>query len=354
MLRRRLLDIFLFAVIAGTGVSVSGHVDDPNLPEGCGSCHVGHGVPNQPMLPLTEEQFCYQCHSSEVRRAEMQAEGRLAEGVVLKDIEQVFRKPYHHPVEEGTGHDPAERLPSLQPGKVSHAECTDCHNPHQRVSPGRPQRFEVSGYSLSGQYLDEATYEYQVCLKCHVDPTSINRTGRDVGRAFAASVASQHPVTRPADGPRSPSLIATRDFGQMMRCSDCHTNDDPNGPRGPHGSNYPFMLSGNYDRSSYTDESPFTFEFCYSCHDRSSILNNESFPLHREHIQGNIAKGTRGTSCATCHNAHSSADNPFLLDFNNDAVSPNSSGRLQYVRTGVHSGECYLSCHNHDHNPGRY
>ena len=140
-----------------------------------------------------------------------------------------------------------------------------------------------------------------------------------------------------------------------MRCTDCHTNDDPNGPRGPHGSNHRFLLSGNYDIDPVTEESPLAYEFCYSCHDRFSILDNESFPLHREHIVGDPIRGIPGTSCFTCHASHGSVEYAHLLRFNANAVSPDrTTGQIRYLSMGERSGECYLSCHGYDHGPERY
>ncbi len=98
-----------------------GHVDNALLPEGCGSCHVGHGMPDQPMLTHSEEDACYRCHGSEADQSAMKSTGRLAEAARLADIEQEFNKPYRHPVEEGFGHSPSEELPSVRARGARHA-----------------------------------------------------------------------------------------------------------------------------------------------------------------------------------------------------------------------------------------
>ncbi|HUU44710.1 MAG TPA: cytochrome c3 family protein, partial [Acidobacteriota bacterium] len=281
--------------------------------------------------------------------------GRLTAGIELADIEREFQKTFHHPVKEGSGHSPGERLPSLKTATVGHAECVDCHNPHQRIEAGRPQTYAVTGYSLSGQYLESSIYEYQICLKCHSEYLGADRSVKSLSADFDQSVRSQHPVTRGARGVRLPSLAAGSGRSLTMTCSDCHTSDDREGPRGPHGSDHRFLLSGNYTRDIVTDESPYTYEFCYSCHDRSSILSNESFPLHREHIVGDPISGRSGTSCHTCHASHGSRDNPHLLDFNPKGVERDSrTGLLRYEERGEHGGACYLRCHDHDHGPAEY
>jgi predicted CXXCH cytochrome family protein len=351
----RTVHILTFAAVLVLAVSTSGHIESPLLPEGCGSCHVGHGLQQQPMLNKAEEDFCYQCHGSEQEQSLMKAAGKLSAAAQLADIKKEFTKPYRHPVVEGFGHSPTERLPSESGVPARHAECVDCHNPHQRHQGGARTVYEVPGYSLSGQYLEVSLHEYEICFKCHVDYTGVSEPGKDAYHDFSLANASQHPVVRGSVGKKSVSLLTPFAAGATMKCSDCHTNDDPNGPRGPHGSNYRFLLSGNYDTDIYADESPFAYQFCYSCHDRSSILNNESFPLHREHIVGDPLRGIRGTSCYTCHAAHSSRNNPYLIRFNRDAVSPSrKTGRLDFSVTGSGSGQCYLTCHGHSHEPGSY
>lgn len=331
------------------------HVDNIFLPEGCGSCHVGHGMAGEPMLTHSEEEFCYRCHGTEGKSSAMKSQGLLAPSADPADLEREFRKMYRHPVSEGFGHAPDERLPSLSASSVEHAECVDCHNPHQRIRPGEPQKHDVSGYSLSGQYLESTLHEYEICLKCHSSTIGSESSKDDMKTAFSLTMTSQHPVTRPSTGGKSVSLSSALGAAGTMKCSDCHTNDDRNGPRGPHGSNYRYLLSGNYDTDIYADESPFTYEFCYSCHDRSSILGDRSFPYHRMHIVGNPIEDIKGTSCRTCHSSHSSQTNPHLIDFNREAVTGEPvTGKILYNSTGRNSGECYLTCHGQVHSPGRY
>ena len=352
---KRHLGIFVLPILVVLFSLAYAHVDSPLLPEGCGSCHVGHGEPGEPMLAHAEEEFCYQCHGSETSRSTMRASGRLAVEASLSDIERQFQKMYRHPVVDGSGHSPTERLPDVIRGSVNHAECVDCHNPHQRAHGGSAQRYQVQGYTLSGQYVENSAAEYEVCLKCHASPAGRGDASRAVLSEFEISVVSQHPVSRRTTDGRAVSLNSSLSSGGLMNCSDCHTNDDPDGPRGPHGSRHESLLSGRYDRDPYAVESPFAFEFCYSCHDRNSILGDESFSLHRLHIVGDPVRNVRGTSCYTCHASHSSENYAHLLDFNPEAVSiDQNTGRLAYVDRGEGAGECYLTCHNYSHSPAEY
>jgi predicted CXXCH cytochrome family protein len=357
--RHKLLAV---ATAAATGLllwipsELPGHVDSPLLLEGCGSCHVGHGMSGQPMLARAEEEFCYQCHGSASERSRMIDRGLLSPSAAsLGDVEAQFQKAYRHPVVDGVGHSPTEELPVLGAGAVQHAECADCHNPHDKTRAGDTAVKNVRGYSLTGQRLETSTREIEICLKCHSDRLSMDKGERSLLEDFSIDARSQHPVTRARSGTRPPSIQTTAGIGGVMTCSDCHNSGDPDGPRGPHGSDNRFLLSGNYDVEVYTDESAFAFEFCYSCHDRSSILNNESFSLHREHIVGDPVAGRSGTSCYSCHVSHGSPVAPHMLEFNPMAVQPEEmTGLTEYRSLGTRTGECYLKCHGFNHGPGRY
>lgn len=308
------------------------------------------------MLARSGEEQCYQCHGTDSERQRMVDEGRLLEGARLHDIEREFQKVYRHPVGERSGHDPAEQLPRLGLGSPAHSECVDCHSPHQRLDMSRTGMREVPGYTLDGQVVEKAAREYEVCLKCHVDETLLRTDKVPLDVAFDRAARSQHPVTRPSTGNIVPSLIASRrPLSSTMTCSSCHTNDDPDGPQGPHGSRHRYLLSGNYETDSEVAESPMAYEFCYACHDRRSILDGESFPLHELHVVGNPMSGRLGTSCYTCHASHGSVDYPHLLRFQTSAVSREKvTGQLRYSDTGDRSGECWLSCHGYNHAGSRY
>jgi hypothetical protein len=112
----------------------------------------------------------------------------------------------------------------------------------------------------------------------------------------------------------------------------------------------------NYTVEDYTSESAHAYALCYMCHDRNSILSNESFPGHRLHIVDQRAP------CAACHDAHgiasvqgSSMSNTHLINFASNIVFPDpGTGRLEFRDNGMLAGECFLRCHNHTHGPLGY
>jgi hypothetical protein len=139
--------------------------------------------------------------------------------------------------------------------------------------------------------------------------------------------------------------VRTRRF---ISCQDCHDNPDARDAggteiNGPHGSRYDFILAARYDTADFSMESPQSYALCYECHDRNSILGNESFPLHQRHV-------VRGrVPCSACHSPHgvtgSPAQHDHLINFDLAIVG----GQRLYVATGRFSGSCTLTCHGVQH-----
>ncbi|MCU7925111.1 MAG: cytochrome c3 family protein [Candidatus Thiodiazotropha sp. (ex Dulcina madagascariensis)] len=320
----------------------------------CGNCHRMHKAGGRERLlnHAVEEENCMPCHNGNVAKI---------------DLADSLRKLSTHPVGVTTGvHDPAE------PGIVDsrHVECEDCHNPHAaRAVPGNlpGSLIGVRGISMSGTELDHASHEYEICFRCHADSTNkpAARTPRQIEQLnvrleFSPSNPSYHPVAAIGKNQDVPSLLNPYTVNSTIGCSDCHDNDNSrasggSGPNGPHGSNYAPILQMRYDALDNTPESPAAYALCYKCHDRNSILNDESFKSHRLHIVD------QRTSCNACHDPHgvsaiqgNTLNNTSLINFDISIVQPNSLGKLRFESTGRFSGTCYLMCHGSDHAPKSY
>jgi len=95
---------------------------------------------------------------------------------------------------------------------------------------------------------------------------------------------------------------------------------------------------------------------CYRCHERSSILSDQSFVGHQRHIVNDR------TPCSVCHDAHgissaqgNATNNSKLINFDISVVQPDPvSGRMEYRSLGPRMGECFLSCHGVAHSPLAY
>ena len=334
------------------------HGDERSLPKSCRSCHRGMS-----MSIRNEEKTCFNCHGSPAKRQQMVSRGLLQGGAVnrLMNLEEDFRKPYNHPVLTIQGiHHKKEVLPETIVNAARHSECVDCHNPHI-VSEKQP--FGGIRGKHVGSFTAEITEEYELCYKCHGRSANLPAGSTDKQLEFRPTNKSYHPVE--AEGANAHVLSLKSPFAErkerpgdisIISCTDCHGNDSANGPKGPHGSIYRGLLVANYDMEDGRSESSHAYALCYKCHDRTSILGDESFPYHALHIIGNRSKNQPGTSCITCHDAHGSSKNQFLIRFNADVVEENLDGKLQFKAQGVATrhGSCALSCHGVDHEPKTY
>ncbi|MBZ0173237.1 MAG: hypothetical protein K8E66_12710, partial [Phycisphaerales bacterium] len=317
----------------------------------CETCHVSHGSPSGPYLLDRETigETCLNCHDGSHPQAT-----NIASQVALSSNHETFSS--------------VDPLPPAS----QHASCADCHEPHTMTrmntqAPLIPGNFGlIDGVSASGSPLLEADNEYEVCFKCHAEDNvvlpwvtrlaNVNNTRLE----FDPSAISFHPVEIQGRNPDVPSLKPGWSTQDIIRCSDCHSLNGSNpGNRqsgGVHGSTYGPLLAENYSTADYTSESPQAYALCYSCHDRNSILNDESFSGHSRHIV------EERTSFATCHDAHGVAsllgspmNNSHLINFDTSVVLPHAdTGELRFRDTGILSGSCTLRCHGEDHSNESY
>ncbi|GBD99316.1 cytochrome c nitrite reductase pentaheme subunit [bacterium BMS3Abin07] len=317
--------------------AVPTHLDRSKVPQGCGACHKGHGQRGTLMLNSPEVSLCFKCHG-------FSRKGTPGES--LTDIYSVINKPSNHPVIDTAGyHMPGETLPEKNPATPRHVSCYDCHNPHESTK-GKPFK-GINGYSGKGaRSRHGAEKEYEVCYLCHSDSANLPSGETNIALDFDTSNPSYHPVENYGKGKSVPSLLRQYNTSSIITCSDCHGNDDPSGPKGPHGSIYSPILRDRYDIQPVA-ESPSAYRLCYSCHDRNSILGDESFKAHKRHIVYSE------TPCIACHDAHGSRIYPALIRFDDRLVTPNSMGELTYMPFIPGKPRCFLSCHvngvNYEH-----
>jgi|Deesub1362A_J573_1020465.scaffolds.fasta_scaffold00004_408 predicted CXXCH cytochrome family protein len=344
---RKIIAVIVFSVAISVMlgvVAVEGtpsHMDRSKVPEGCAGCHSGTGVSGTPLLKKPMEEMCFYCH------------GALNRERSRIDIESVFAKSSRHPIfETAIYHSPGEQLPEKLASAPRHVSCYDCHVVH-RSTPEKPWkgargyapgqiRQERGGVPL-GLRLREATEEYELCYLCHSDSANLPSDTENISEQFNPANESYHPVEMTGKNKDVPSLVRDLDVNSVITCSSCHGNDDRTGPRGPHGSDYEPILIAEY-RTQDGPEDDKAYELCYICHDRRSILGDESFKRHNLHIV------FFETSCYTCHTTHGSRDNKHLIEFNTEVVSESDNGDLLYLPGAPGTPRCSLKCHgvNHD------
>ncbi|MDH3475909.1 MAG: cytochrome c3 family protein [Rhodospirillales bacterium] len=320
----------------------------------CFNCHAPHNAATPArLIKDREERTCFRCHDG---------------SVAATDIEAEILKPYRHPVDLSSGiHDPTEDFTGGAPG--DHVECADCHQPHLTVNtPGAAPdvpgaMLGVKGINSSGGPVPQARNEYEVCYKCHAD-NNVPATPVVTRKVFETNTRlefdlanpSFHPVQGIGRNNNVPSLIAPLRETSLIYCTDCHGNDSGPGnggtaARGPHGSIYQGLLVRNYSTADNTAESPFAYDLCYKCHDRTSILADESFAEHDKHIVG------EDTPCSACHDSHgissiqgNPTNNSHLINFDATIARPNGRGMGPvFEDLGVFRGQCSLTCHGKDH-----
>ncbi len=308
----------------------------------CENCHIPHNAGIHERLlrqPLVEDN-CLVCHNG---------------SAAAKNVAADFNKFSVHPVLATSSlHDAAEDSLHLQ---KRHAACVDCHNPHAASSAPavRPNvggaLAGVAGVNSSGAPVARITREYELCFRCHADsvlpaPVRILRQVAEPNTRlqFKPANASYHPVVSAGRGGAVPSLIAPWNPASVMNCLDCHNSDQSPaaggaGANGPHGSQFSPLLERQLDLTDDSSENSGTYALCYKCHSRDSLLANQSFKGHQQHVVK--AK----TACTTCHDPHGVANAPHLINFNLLYVKPAASGRLEYTGAGT----CTLNCHSHEH-----
>jgi predicted CXXCH cytochrome family protein len=318
----------------------------------CSACHQPHSSPSGPYLLKARNatKTCLACHDS--------AHPGAAD--IASDMQKVSVHDTDSPVD-------------APPPAASHATCTDCHEPHT-MGTGmgsapmiHPSMGRAPGVGLTGAAVKPAQNEYEVCFRCHaasetVQPTvsrMILQTNKSL--QFSLSSVSFHPVATSGRNADVPSLRPGWTTGSMVYCSDCHNSDSGHvaggaGPSGVHGSDRTPLLAANYNIADFSAETDFAYALCYKCHDRTSILSNQSFSAHNVHVV------TQRIPCSACHDAHGIAavqgnprNNTHLINFDKTIVRPDPvSGRTEYVDNGGGSGTCTLSCHGTVHSATAY
>ncbi len=332
---------------------------------GCLNCHQPHhaGIGPRLLKNTPEEDNCLDCHDGNVAKT---------------NIAQELIKASGHKVQNYFGiHDPTEDFTTGTVAK--HVECFDCHNGHQANDQAGPvlgappvvsgANKGVSGIDISGNPVKYATYTYEICFKCHsktqmFGSSALNRqiNQQNTRLEFNPSNPSFHPVAGLGVNQNVPSLISPLTPQSRINCTSCHGNDSASGPKGPHGSIYPFILKKQYVTADYTTEDANSYALCYQCHSRTVLLTpqhmsmsgSQGFPHYLHVVQ-------EKAPCAACHDPHgisitqgNSVNNSHLINFNIDIVSPNSQGKLYYESQGTFKGRCFLKCHGENHNGKTY
>ena len=311
------------------------------------------------------------------------------------DISLPFQRSYHHPIEGSAGaHNRDEASPDRFSGAYRHVECEDCHDPHYAASGLHPVGSNYSGGVLQGMWgigvsngaggttpgytrVDSITYEYELCFKCHSSWSSVG-SGTDTSMEFNPNNYAHHAVEAPGrnqPGAANPvfALTFVSPWGPQstVNCSDCHGSDNPSDPKGPHGSDRPWMLRKNETGVGSPEV------FCYNCHQRDVYGDvgyknppNQDYsrfphPLEDDHTL--VSKRGKwdnpwGIWCMNCHGG----DVPGGIHGTNRGVGEFGTTPLgkrfmngAFIRgwtaaTGEQKGTCWPVCHGKEEYRANY
>ncbi|MCF7808091.1 MAG: cytochrome c3 family protein [Candidatus Marinimicrobia bacterium] len=333
--------------MANWELSAHGNPADPRFRDvknlGCAHCHDIHGVPASTNLLAAEETtVCLSCHDG--------SKDDMDEVASNADLENVFEKPFIHPISWNSSREMPESMDAWSRGLGAErgVTCSDCHNPHAASDQNNGPFLDgsqvfVSGVDNEGFTKAIVDYEYETCYKCH----GMNQSamfGRNVGQLFAKTNMSFHPIEAPGNNPYVQSLKIEWSEQSLIKCTDCHGNDDPLGAQGPHGSDLPHILKQAYAEQPFAQ--PEESELCFQCHVQGRVVQGSGFKYHKLHIE------EAGYACSACHNPHGSVEYPGLMDLNAPFIQP-VNGILEVSQTEPGHGTCTLMCHGKVH-PGQY
>lgn len=320
----------------------------------CTNCHRPHAAGHGKALLAQsgEAANCTVCHSGTV---------------AARNIQNEFSKPSRHPIDNAEWtHTPKEDAT----GMPRHVTCADCHNAHAADAttasvPNVSGRLKgVRGINQSGGPVATASFEQEVCYKCHGLSSAITAglqrqdNVRNARLQFDPVNPSYHPIAAIGKNASIQNLMPGYTALSRIGCSSCHNNDawtsGGMNPAGVHGSIYQPILGSEYHTEETVAESPQSFALCYTCHDRAALTLDVpgKFP-HARHLN-------KQTSCAACHDAHGSRQYPHLINFmlldrmGIPVVTRSTvQQRLEYIPNAT-GGQCYLNCHGWNHEPSTY
>ncbi|MHB2154658.1 cytochrome c3 family protein [Calditrichota bacterium GD2] len=336
----------------------------PAIEDDCLSCHESNDKQhpdssgNEFSLISEVPELCYNCHDQKdnltVVHEPVEAGGCLdchsphsseKSGLLLGEEDESICASCHEIETDKTIHPPYEEQ-----------DCIACHDPHHslRASLLKTERPELcfechddKRELLSSDYVHEPFEEE--CESCHTPHVSKYKNlliQKSPDLCFNchdtedAEVESKHIVHGPLKE-TSPCLkchtphATNNEFILKAEtpelCLNCHNSSDPSifdmekrlkqahvihAPiedegclicHNVHKEEFPFLLTGKFPATSYTESDPENFALCFNCHD-SEILNPQNLDtgfidgktnLHALHISGE-----KGRSCTLCHDVH--------------------------------------------------
>lgn len=324
----------------------------------CHRAHTGSGL-NTISNPMPVSNLCFTCHDTAGTGSNYRTQAQYTDPNVTPN-DPAIGAFYSHPATSltPTGHVNAY-TDEFRGVFNRHAECTDCHNPHQAdASMPTPTSSGwqisgslkgISGASVTNSLTPGATpvyawttavaYGYQLCFKCHSSYTILRTYTKDSDKKwdkateFNPNNASNHAVEGP--GKNTTSRMATSLAGgsaykmwtfttsETLRCEFCHGDYRLATTPGPavtppakdarlnvHSSKYRGILMNNYRwrtlKSSTEQFNAADFALCFQCHGSAPFTDTSgnsrsdtNFRFHGYHTNKITGQGSGGTDITT-------------------------------------------------------
>lgn len=354
-----------------SGYKSNGHATS-SMAVKCGECHESHGSDYAALQKFPEDTAitsgeCLRCHDGSQT------------GNGAKNVKTDLTKAYRHPTLDFSGtHSNTENYGNM-PLADRHAECADCHDPHQNTgatasAPARSGAIAgVSGVSVNygtsswSNWPGDATftlklgvdYQYELCFKCHSyysygtspphSPSSgspgFNET--DQAKEFNPNNPAYHAVMGLSQMPSGyGKFVSPWAYDSRMYCTDCHGSDSTS-VEGPHGSSQQYILKApwNPDTSQAgatgnrgTDTSS---HLCFKCHGYDFYAGSGTGATSKFSGGGGGGGGSSNLhalykqssyvhqqGCASCHGAvpHGYSRRGMLVTTGDDVPSPYKTG----------------------------
>jgi predicted CXXCH cytochrome family protein len=255
------------------------YVHGPAAVGGCIACHEPHSADYDKILKAEGPSLCYMCHSDKE-----EAVGKA--GFVHTPVQKSCVK-CHNPHSEDQQYMLKKKAPELCFGchegkknqlasiKVKHGalstgeKCLNCHDVHMS--------------NVANNLLMEPL---DLCLSCH---------NKEYPRKGGEGIVNMKKWLDENSNHHGP--IKQKD------CAGCHD---------PHGSANFRILVEPYPASFYAGFAPENYKLCFSCHEETVVLNEETDKLtnFRNGLQNlhflHVNKPVKGRTCRACHETHAS------------------------------------------------
>ncbi|MBI5057424.1 MAG: cytochrome C [Nitrospirae bacterium] len=332
----------------------------PMLTDGCTDCHSPHGSPYKFQLLYKGGDLCFQCHD------EALVAGKFVHGPAAVGGCVACHDPHTADYAmnlKAEGPDlcfmcHTDKAESIRQSQFVHKpvaeKCTRCHNPHSAskqfmlasTAPAlcyscHPDKKEqISAEAVRHGALDTE----RSCLNCH-DPHNSNIARILLGNSMDVCISCHDREYKLPDGTvlmnMKKWLADNKDQHGPIRQKDC------SGCHNPHGSENFRILRKPYPPTFYEPFSVENYALCFSCHDKTIVLDPETEKLtnfrngndnlHFRHVN----KPLKGRTCRACHETHASN---FPKHIRTSVTFGEWELPLNYQRTET-GGSCAPGCH---------